>query len=79
MAWLIAMANDHGEPIHETTRDVTEQVLDASRCESFDAKSTAQLCAAEDICLDEHGWSLVASTINGSRVYRVMNGIYWAT
>jgi hypothetical protein len=77
MAWLIALANDHGEPIHETTRDITDQVLDASRSEAFDANSTAQLCAAEDICLDEHGWTFKSATGKGLRDCKIMNGTYW--
>ena len=78
MAWLIALTNEYGEPIHEATRDVTEQVLDATGSKAFDANSTAQLCAAEDLCLNEYGWSFKTSSGKGLRDCKIMNGTYWA-
>lgn len=77
MTWLMALTNDCGEPIHETIRDITELVLDACGETEFNRDSTAQMCAAEDVCLHEHGWTLMASAVNGGKDHKVMNGLYW--
>lgn len=78
MAWLIALTDEYGEPIHEATRDVTDLVLDTAGQEQFDANSMPQMCASEDICLAEYGWTLKMSSGKGLRDCKIMNGIYWA-